>query len=110
MRKNSSHISGKRCASGGGMMFIVAVLMLAFLIFVHELGHSLSLKRMIAKHKKALFKSYGYYLFKRRAGRFLGALAIPRGDYQINCFEIESKDIGSLTLALEQLKENKKRF
>ncbi|GAA7841154.1 hypothetical protein JP0252_12120 [Helicobacter pylori] len=35
---------------------------------------------------------------------------VPRGDYQINCFEIEPKDIGSLTLALEQLKENKKRF
>ncbi len=35
----------------------------------------------------------------------MGALAVPRGDYQINCFEIEPKDIGSLTLALEQLKE-----
>ncbi len=60
---------------------------------------------MIVMRKKALFKIYGYYLFKRRAGRFLGALAVPRGDYQINCFEIEPKDIGSLTLALEQLKE-----
>ncbi len=36
-----------------------------------------------------------------------GALArmFQGGDYQINCFEIEPKDIGSLTLALEQLKE-----
>ncbi|GAA8405740.1 hypothetical protein HpBT230_00270 [Helicobacter pylori] len=90
------------------MMFIVAVLMLAFLIFVHELGHSLSLKRMIATHKKALFKSYGHYLFKRRVGSgcFWGiSTYVPRGDYQINCFEIEPKDIGSLTLDLEQLKE-----
>ncbi|GAA8620839.1 hypothetical protein HpBT320_12090 [Helicobacter pylori] len=30
---------------------------------------------------------------------------VPRGDYQINCFETEPKDIGSLTLDLEQLKE-----
>ncbi|GAA7867038.1 hypothetical protein JP0474_09170 [Helicobacter pylori] len=52
-------------------------------------------------------------MFKRRAGSgcFWGISAhVPRGDYQINCFEIEPKDIGSLTLALEQLKENKKRF
>ncbi len=37
----------------------------------------------------------------------MGALAcmFQGGDYQINCFEIEPKDIGSLTLALEQLKE-----
>ncbi|STP03654.1 exodeoxyribonuclease VII large subunit [Helicobacter acinonychis] len=36
-----------------------------------------------------------------------GAISVypPRGDYQINCFEIEPKDWGSLALALEQLKE-----
>ncbi len=63
--------------------------------------------------KKPFLKAMGYYLFKRRAGSgcFWGiSTHVPRGDYQINCFEIEPKDIGSLTLALEQLKENKKRF
>ncbi|WP_195836082.1 hypothetical protein [Helicobacter pylori] len=68
MRKIPATFHGSVVQAVGGMMFIVAVLMLAFLIFVHELGHSLSLKRMIATHKKALFKSYGYYLFKRRVG------------------------------------------
>ncbi|WRA19673.1 hypothetical protein KVL50_04830 [Helicobacter pylori] len=37
--KNSSHISWEALHKRWGMMFIVAVLMLAFLIFVHELGH-----------------------------------------------------------------------
>ncbi|WP_187852698.1 hypothetical protein [Helicobacter pylori] len=50
------------------MMFIVAVLMLAFLIFVHELGHFTIAQAHDSYAQKTLFKSYGYYLFKRRAG------------------------------------------
>ncbi|QQW65499.1 hypothetical protein HGK51_04795 [Helicobacter pylori] len=50
------------------MMFIVAVLMLAFLIFVHELGHFTIAQANDSYVQKALFKIYGYYLFKRRAG------------------------------------------
>ncbi len=39
MRKILAAFHGSVAQAVGGMMFIVAVLMLAFLIFVHELGH-----------------------------------------------------------------------
>ncbi|AFH98093.1 exodeoxyribonuclease VII large subunit [Helicobacter pylori Shi417] len=96
--KNSSHISWEALRKRWGMMFIVAV----FRAF------HLSLKRMIVMCKKPFLKAMDTICLKegQEVVVFGGISAyVPRGDYQINCFEIEPKDIGSLTLALEQLKE-----
>ncbi|MGL2569561.1 exodeoxyribonuclease VII large subunit [Helicobacter pylori] len=80
---------------------------------VHKVsGHAyFSLKDSQSVIKCVLFKGNANRLkFALKEGQevvVFGGISVyaPRGDYQINCFEIEPKDIGSLTLALEQLKE-----
>lgn len=80
---------------------------------IHKVsGHAyFSLKDSQSVIKCVLFKGNANRLkFALKEGQevvvFGGvSVYVPRGDYQINCFEIEPKDIGSLTLALEQLKE-----
>lgn len=81
---------------------------------IHKVsGHAyFSLKDSQSVIKCVLFKGNANRLkFALKEGQevvVFGGISVyvPRGDYQINCFEIEPKDIGSLTLALEQLKEN----
>lgn len=83
-------------------------------LMIHKVsGHAyFSLKDSQSVIRCVLFKGNANRLkFALKEGQevvvFGGISAyVPRGDYQINCFEIEPKDIGSLTLALEQLKEN----
>ncbi|PUD90342.1 exodeoxyribonuclease VII large subunit, partial [Helicobacter pylori] len=80
---------------------------------IHKVsGHAyFSLKDSQSVIKCVLFKGNANRLkFALKEGQevvVFGGISVyvPRGDYQINCFEIEPKDIGSLTLALEQLKE-----
>ncbi len=75
-------------------------------------GHAyFSLKDSQSVIKCTLFRGNASKLkFALKEGQevaVFGAISVypPRGDYQINCFEIEPKDWGSLALALEQLKE-----